>query len=69
MARCGPLVLAGLCLVFVGCLPSASNLNFKAGQTVPNLVMVPCQDGFGMSLYNDSTGTTDLIVDVYGYFS
>jgi hypothetical protein len=49
--------------------PSASNLNFKAGQTVPNLVMVPCQDGFGMSLYNDSTGTTDLIVDVYGYFS
>ena len=50
-------------------LPTASNLNFTAGETVPNLVMVATSGGFGISLYNDSVGKTQLIADVFGYFS
>ncbi|ARE75092.1 N-acetylmuramoyl-L-alanine amidase [Streptomyces sp. NPDC059558] len=47
--------------------PGASNLNFTAGQTIPNLVVVPVVDG-KVSFYNHS-GTVDLIADVTGYFS
>jgi hypothetical protein len=46
-------------------MPNASNLNFTTGETVPNLVMV----GFEPALYNNSKGSTQLIADVYGYFS
>ncbi|MET9439050.1 hypothetical protein [Streptomyces sp. NPDC006551] len=45
---------------------SASNLNFVAGQTVPNLVIVPVKDG-KITFYNRA-GTVDLIADVAGYF-
>lgn len=48
--------------------PAASNLNFVAGQTVPNLVTVPLGSGGKVSLYNGSTGTTQLIADVEGYY-
>jgi len=48
--------------------PNASNLNVVGGQTIPNLVMVaPGADG-KISLFNNA-GSTDLIVDVVGYFS
>ncbi len=48
--------------------PNASNLNVIVGQTIPNLVMVaPGPDG-KISLFNN-VGSTDLIVDVVGYFS
>ncbi|MFJ1562717.1 N-acetylmuramoyl-L-alanine amidase, partial [Streptomyces erythrochromogenes] len=46
--------------------PSTSNLNFTAGQTIPNLVVVPVQDGV-IQFYN-SAGTVDLIADITGYF-
>ncbi|MBJ7609341.1 MAG: Ig-like domain repeat protein [Candidatus Dormibacteraeota bacterium] len=52
--------------------PTASNLNFVAGQTVPNLVVAPVgADGkvdlnFGSS---SSGGTLQLIADVAGYFA
>jgi hypothetical protein len=47
--------------------PVASNLNFSAGETVPNLATV--QGGNGqISFYNDSPGTIQLVVDEYGYF-
>ncbi|MFJ7587210.1 N-acetylmuramoyl-L-alanine amidase [Streptomyces sp. NPDC097617] len=46
---------------------SASNLNFTAGQTIPNLVIVPVVDG-KVSFYNHA-GTVDLIADITGYFS
>lgn len=49
-------------------LPTASNLNFSAGETVPNLVMVANQPG-QVALYNNSKGTVELVADVYGYFS
>jgi hypothetical protein len=47
--------------------PTASNLNFSAGETVPNLVMVSAD--WDVSLYNASAGNTDLIVDLAGFFS
>ncbi|MFF9054792.1 peptidoglycan recognition protein [Streptomyces erythrochromogenes] len=46
--------------------PSTSNLNFTAGQTIPNLVVVPVQDGI-VQFYN-SAGTVDLIADINGFF-
>ncbi|KJK50942.1 N-acetylmuramoyl-L-alanine amidase [Streptomyces sp. NRRL F-4428] len=46
---------------------SASNLNFTAGQTIPNLVVVPVVNG-RVSFYNNA-GSVDLIADITGYFS
>ncbi|WMX45796.1 hypothetical protein RGF97_14305 [Streptomyces roseicoloratus] len=46
---------------------SASNLNFTAGQTIPNLVVVPVVNG-KVGFYNKS-GYVDLVADVAGYFS
>ncbi|MEV7278775.1 FlgD immunoglobulin-like domain containing protein [Streptomyces sp. NPDC093111] len=46
---------------------SASNLNVVAGQTVPNLVVVPVKDG-KVTFYNRG-GTIDLLADVAGYYS
>jgi hypothetical protein len=48
--------------------PTSSNVNFRAGQTVPNLAIVPVgKDGI-VDLYNGSAGGTDVIADVTGYF-
>ena len=47
--------------------PTASNLNFTAGESIPNLVIAKVGAGGKVSLYNFS-GTTDLVVDVLGYF-
>jgi hypothetical protein len=49
--------------------PEASNLNFTAKETVPNLVMVEAGTDFGLSLYNYSPGTAQLVADYYGYFA
>ncbi|MER7519358.1 hypothetical protein [Streptomyces sp. NPDC126499] len=46
--------------------PPVSNLNFTAGKSVPNLVIVPVEDG-KVTLYNHA-GTVDLLADVTGYF-
>lgn len=50
-------------------LPNASNLNFAAGETVPNLVMAATGGDTPVRLRNTSTGTTDLVADLFGYFS
>ena len=47
--------------------PLASNLNFTAGQTVPNLVVVKVGAGGKVSLYNYA-GTTHVIADVSGWY-
>ncbi len=47
--------------------PNASNLNFVEGQTVPNMVIVPVGVGGQVSIFNES-GSTDVIVDVLGWF-
>ena len=49
-------------------VPSSSNLNFSAGQTVPNLVTVKVGAGDLVSLLNSSGGSSDLIADVEGYY-
>jgi hypothetical protein len=48
--------------------PLASNLNYAAGQTAPNLVVVKVGPGGKVSLYNYS-GSAHLVVDVAGWFS
>jgi hypothetical protein len=50
-----------------GPTPLSSNLNFVAGQTVPNLVMVGL-GGTNVSAYN-KRGFTQVIYDVGGYFT
>ncbi|MFZ3471845.1 hypothetical protein ACODT3_17225 [Streptomyces sp. 4.24] len=48
--------------------PTTSNVNFEAGQTVPNLVIVPVgKDGY-VELYNGGWEPVDLLADVTGYF-
>ncbi|MFB8395408.1 hypothetical protein [Streptomyces yangpuensis] len=47
--------------------PGVSNLNFTAGQTVANLVVVPVVDG-RVTFYNNS-GSTDVIADLNGWFT
>jgi alpha-tubulin suppressor-like RCC1 family protein len=48
--------------------PTASNLNYLAGQVVPNLVIAQVGAGGKVDLYNGSPGTTQLVADVAGYF-
>jgi hypothetical protein len=47
--------------------PMASNLNFLRGQTNPNMVQVQLGTGGKLNFYN-SSGNTDVIADVQGYF-
>ncbi|MFJ9548469.1 hypothetical protein [Streptomyces erythrochromogenes] len=47
--------------------PNVSNLNYTAGQTVSNLVVVPVVDG-RVTFFNNS-GSTDVIADLNGYFT
>jgi hypothetical protein len=47
--------------------PNASNLNFVAGQVVPNMVIVPVSPQGQISLAS-SADATDVIVDVLGWF-
>lgn len=49
--------------------PVVSNLNFTAGQTVPNLVVVPVSTDGKVSFFNGQAGRTDLLADVAGYFN
>lgn len=48
--------------------PTASNLNWTPGQTIPNLVTVQIKDG-KVSFYNGSTGTVHVLADLLGYYS
>ena len=47
--------------------PLASNLNFVAGQTIPNLVTVKLGAGGKVDITNFS-GHTDVIADIVGYY-
>jgi hypothetical protein len=48
--------------------PNASNLNFTAGETIPNLVVVPVGTDGAVDFYNH-TGSTDLVADLAGYYT
>ncbi|MBS0567947.1 MAG: hypothetical protein JSS59_11155 [Proteobacteria bacterium] len=47
--------------------PLASNLNFVANQTIPNMVIAKLSATGQISLFN-SAGSTDLVADVVGWF-
>jgi Fibronectin type III domain. len=49
-------------------LPLASNLNYLAGQTIPNMVLVPLGPNHTVTFYN-SAGTVNVIADVLGYYN
>jgi hypothetical protein len=48
--------------------PDTSNIDFSAHQTIANLVMGKVGAGT-LNLFNDSTGHTQLVADLFGYFS
>lgn len=47
--------------------PNASNINFTAGQTIPNMVIAKVGDGGKVAIYN-FVGSTNVVVDVVGWF-
>ncbi|MEU9250663.1 hypothetical protein AB0D66_02270 [Streptomyces sp. NPDC048270] len=49
--------------------PNSSNVNFEAGETVPNLVVVPVGEDGSVELYNGGWESVDLIADITGYFT
>lgn len=51
-----------------GTQPDASNLNWVAGQTIPNLVKVKVGDGGKVSIRNQA-GNAQVIADVVGYYA
>src|SRR5205814_326628 len=48
-------------------LPTASNLNFGEGQTIPNLVTVKLGTN-GNVTFNNAVGSVHLVADVVGWF-
>jgi CSLREA domain-containing protein len=48
--------------------PLASNLNFLAGQIVPNLVVATLSADGRLSFFNGSAGPVDLVVDLVGWY-
>lgn len=48
--------------------PSTSNLNFVAKQLVPNLVTTTVGPNGVVDLFNNSSGSTQLVADVVGYY-
>jgi len=48
--------------------PTASDLNFAPGETIPNLVVVGVSASGAISIYNFA-GTSDVIVDIAGWYS
>ncbi len=61
---------AGFLTVYPGtsALPTASNLNWVAGSTIPNLVTVQTGTDGTIKFHNGSGGTTQIIADTAGYY-
>jgi hypothetical protein len=49
--------------------PTASNLNFVANQTIPNLVVVPVGSDGKIDIFNGGSGTSQYVGDVVGWFN
>ncbi|MEJ8643264.1 hypothetical protein WKI68_21480 [Streptomyces sp. MS1.HAVA.3] len=52
-----------------GSIPTTSNVNFRAGQTVANSVIVPVGPDGSINVRNAAWAGTDVVVDVVGYYS
>jgi hypothetical protein len=50
-------------------LPETSTVNFAAGVTATNDAIVPVGPDGDIAIFNDSSGTVQLIVDITGYFT
>jgi hypothetical protein len=50
-----------------GTRPTASDLNFVAGQTIPNLALATLSASGTVTIYNN-TGATDVVIDLVGWF-
>jgi hypothetical protein len=50
-----------------GSPPNASDLNWAAGVTIPNLVLASVNASGQITIFN-AAGTVDGVVDVVGYF-
>lgn len=51
--------------------PAVSDVNFAAGQKTPNLAILPNANPAATAqttVYNDSAGSTNLLIDLFGYF-
>jgi hypothetical protein len=48
--------------------PTASDLNWVPGQTIPNLTLATLSSAGAVSFFN-FVGSTDLVLDISGYFS
>ncbi|GAB4063445.1 hypothetical protein GCM10028777_06560 [Angustibacter speluncae] len=54
-----------------GARPNASTVNFVGGRATPNLAVVPVafdEDGYPMIKIFNSAGTTDVLIDVVGWY-
>jgi hypothetical protein len=49
-------------------MPTASDVNWTAGETVPNLTVATLSESGSVTVYNYA-GNADLVVDAFGYFS
>jgi hypothetical protein len=47
--------------------PTTSNVNYARAATVPNLVIAPVGSDGTIAIYNGSTGSTNVFIDVSGY--
>jgi len=52
-----------------GTRPVASNVNFAPNQTIPNRALIMVSASHQISFYNGSIGSTDLVVDLNGWYS
>ena len=54
-------------IVYPNARPTASDLNWKKGQTIPNLTLATLSSTGTTNFYN-ADGSTDLVLDLSGYF-
>ena len=52
-----------------GTLPDVSNVNYAAHQNIPNMAIVPVGAKGQVTFHNTSSGSVDLIVDAFGYYT
>jgi hypothetical protein len=50
-------------------LPTASNVAWSTGQTIPNLVIVAVGTDGKVDFHNTSAGTVHIIADLFGYYT
>lgn len=50
-------------------IPFTSEVNWSSGQTTENFVIMAVGPQGAMNFYNDSLGSVDIVVDVYGWFA